>query len=164
MNLHAKWFDVSKDKKVFLKVPKNYKVVKDSWEVPLMLFSPMSPKGGRASIVVMPTPYKFPNIKEDILRKHEGDYRDGRERYLSKRGGKSIKYFPYNVEKWKGVEQVHTIGYQYTMNNILFTEKSFHFQCNDQFFMMKSLYREESFKNQESKIKNIIKSFKCGNK
>ena len=161
MSTHAKWFDVSKKNSVFLEVPRNYRVLKDKWGVPLMLFSPKSPKGGRISLSVMPTPYSFKNIDSKTLKKKQSEYKDGRERYLSKINGKSVKYFPYEVQKWKDVKEVHTIGYQFNLKNVLYTENSFYFQCNDQFFVLKSLYREKSFKNQKKNINSLIKSFRC---
>lgn len=162
--IQAKWFDVSKKNKVFLSVPNNYTVLKDKWGVPLMLFSPKSPKGGRISLTVMPTPYSFKKINSKELKKRQNEYREGRERYLSKMNGSSVKFFPYEVQKWSDVKEVHTIGYQFNLKNVLYTENSYYFQCNDQFFVMKSLYRENSFGKKRSEILSMIKSFRCSTK
>mgnify|MGYP003665797845 CR=1 FL=1 len=162
MNLHAKWFDVSKKVRVFLNVPNNYTILKDKWGVPLMLYGPKSPKGGRISLSVMPTPYTVKKFDKKELKSTQGEFREARKRHLSKVNGEAVKFFPYEVKKWKGVKEVHTIGYQFKLKNILYTENSFYFQCNNQFFVMKSLYRENSFGDQRDSINNLVSSFKCG--
>lgn len=143
-------------------VPNKWKGFKGVLEVPLALMSPkVEGKKGRISIGVYPLNVWGIDFDEKELENTQEKYKKGREKYLSKRKGKVVEFFPYKLLKWNKEYRVHSIGYRYTMNSIPYVERSYYLNCQSQIFSIKLLYREEEYRSQAGKIDDVLSSFRC---
>jgi hypothetical protein len=155
----AEWIKL-KHGQVRVKLPEQWQAMKDMLGMPLVVVGPMK-ESGRPTITITPTNIHDIGFKKELMQKDYPAYREGRLSWLKDMGGESVGIFPYQMEKWPHIPEVHHYGHSYVLNNIHYVEHSYYFTCEKQIYHVKSLYRAEEFKGEEAKIESVAKSFEC---
>jgi hypothetical protein len=141
-------------------IPKTWQAAPNLFGVPLILLGPEK-YGRRPVISVVPTQLKNLKFDSEGLNKDAGGYRDGRENWLKKVGGKSIEYFPYARERWSKYSESQTIGYRYKIGENEFIEYSYFVSCGQSFFQLKTVLSAASNSRFGKSTKKIIESLAC---
>lgn len=159
--LHAKanWIEIG-DHQVAFELPVEWKAYKDMLGAPLVVVSPIRDKG-RVTLIVSPSKIHKVDFSKEGLEKDQDNYRNGKNKWLKKVGGESLKFHPYKIEKWKNAERVHSIGVEYLLGDIHYTEHTYFFNCRGYLYNIKSLYREKEYGRDVGMIKKVIQSFNC---
>jgi hypothetical protein len=161
VNAHAKIekFDF-KEGKVRFDLPTTWQAARNFFGVPLMLLGPQ--KGDRRPVIsVVPTGIAGVSFDSASLKKDQEGYKKGRENWLTKLGGKSVEYYPYQNPKWKNTEEVHTIGYRYAVGEKEFSEMSYYVVCGGRLFQFKTVLSKTHEKIYSSVVDGIMRSFSC---
>ena len=145
---------------VSITVPKDWQSAKDLFGVPLTFLGP-EVSGGRPIVSFTPTGLHDYKFDQKSLEKNQEEFKVGRESWLQEKEGKSLKYFPYKVERRKDGVEIHQIGYSYEFNEIRFFEYSYYILCDGQLFHAKVLLRLDHEKQYQKVIEEIIGSFEC---
>ena len=156
---HAKWVQL-KRQSVFIDAPSDWVAQKDVFGMPLMWRSPKK-VNGRVILNIVPTGLKSRYSDPKELSKDQEYYRAGRRKWIKERAGEFIKFKPYQKLKWKSVRDVHTIGVEYELAGIHYSEQSYYLNCGGEFYHLKTLYRQNEWADQQNKIKGIVSTFRC---
>lgn len=142
--------------------------VKSEWvdtiglfDIPLTLSGPMI-NDVRPIISVTPTEMTKVKFAEQKDNQTNEDYQSERKRWLSTHKGSVINFYPYQKTKWDGVEEVHILGYSYSINENVYDEKTYYVLCKGRLYHLKTLVQEIHFESLKE-IEGIIRSFQCQN-
>ena len=164
-SLHAQssqWIELEKAH-VQVKLPDQWKTYEDILGMPLLLKGPTK-NGKRAVIMITPTEVIDIRFDEKSLKEKEENYQKGRLEWLKKYNGDLQKFYSYKLQSWKNVKRIHRVGMRYTLQDKVYEEFSFYFNCKKQLFHVKALYPLKEFRAQKQDILNIVKSFNCRRK
>lgn len=153
------WIELKKAK-VKMDLPKDWTAQKDLMGIPLVIYSPMK-ENGRVTISITPTGLEDLNMDKKVLSDTWGDYKNGRLKWLNRVGGRSEEIYPYKNEEWQFQKNVHHVGHRYYLSDVHYAEHSYYVTCDNQMFHIKSLYRFEEYKQQESMIESVVRTFQC---
>ncbi len=148
--------------KVSIEVPAQWQALPDYLGVPLMMMGPEL-GGGRPVISLTPTGKSYPTLKPNELDRNQGDYRDGREAWLSRRGGRSLAYLPFRSEKI-GTSEFNSIGYRYVLGPDLkneYVEASVYVVCRGKLYHLSTLMRAAHENQYSTQIDRVVRSFAC---
>jgi hypothetical protein len=143
-----------------VEIPKGWQEIEGLFGMPYFLLGPRR-DGARPVLSVTPTGIHNARFDEKALGKSEATYREGRERWLKKRGGTALEYFPYRKESWSGGIEVHGIGFRYRLGGIVFAEMSYYLVCKSRLFHLKTLLRESQLVAYEKVARQAVESFSC---
>ena len=160
------WIELERARVSFDK-PHEWKTFKKLLGFPLVLTSPQKNKA-RIVIGITPSDIKdYPFVKNNEPNSFQDNaktYKNDAKKWMSNKSGMIKEFFPYKKEKWKNTGDVHHYGFRYNLGEIAFVEHSYYLLCQKQLFHIKTLYRENEFKKDEGKIKNVLNSFNCQSK
>lgn len=146
--------------KVQIEIPELWQEVTGLFGVQLSLLGPK--KNSHRPVVMIDatdfSKYKFDKV---ALKKNEREYRTGKEEWLAKMKGKSISYFPYEVQNRSKDQVIHQVGLQYEIDGKKFVEKSYYVHCGQNLFHLKSLNLLEDDKDYKDDIEKIVSTFSC---
>jgi hypothetical protein len=153
----AKSYDID-GAKFSMPVKSGWQDPEDLFGMPLTILGPEQ-DGARPVITVTPTTVA-PSFDSKKLA-DDREYKEGREAWLAKKGGKAIRYFPYAAEKWGKSVEVHSMGYEYTLNDHQFSEKTYFAMCKGKLFHLKSLIRQDQEKEFGEAVEATVRGFTC---
>jgi hypothetical protein len=145
---------------VELNVPENWQTTKDLFGMPLQILGPFE-NGSRPVIAITPTGIAVEKLDANKIAKEQKDYSAGRQKWLSKYGGKAIEFYPYKEEKWGNGTVVHSIGYRYQLAGNEFSERSYFAICSGKLYHLKTLLRKAHETAYGDAVNGIVKSFRC---
>lgn len=146
--------------KIRIDPPEKWADSENLYGIPLVLVAPET-QGFKPNLSVMPTGMTEVPIGTGNEAALQKAYRDARETWLSRMGGKSLQYYPYHAEKWAGIDTAHVFGYRYQLKDQEFLERSYYAVCGKKLYHLKALM----LKRQEAAIgktmEAAIRSFQC---
>ncbi|WP_127716576.1 hypothetical protein [Halobacteriovorax sp. HLS] len=151
-----------KNDKISLHYPSNWQFAYNFLSTPLTLFGPVK-DGRRPVISINNSSVKNFSFDKKNLSENQDSYKSGRLKWLKKNNGKFVRFSGYRISKWKNINEVHSIGYSYTIEKDLFLEKSYFFNCNGNLFNINTLMTWEQNKRHGKEIKKILTSLECLN-
>lgn len=155
----ATWVKLRKAE-VGFHLPDKWNHYKDMLGLPLVFVSPSKEKQ-RITVSVTPTGLKDIPMNPKALKDQQNGWFSGRRKFVSKFKGKITGTYPYSLEKWKHLPEVHAIGYKYMVGEKQFVSHSFYFYCKEQLFHMKSLYEQNIYAKGIDTVEKIGNSIRC---
>jgi len=148
------------DGQIKIDVPKGWQDAKNLFGVQLTLLGPQKYKN-RPVILIDGANFGKITFDEKSLKKNEDEYKQGREKWISKYNGRSFEYFPYEVRKISAGMNIHTVGYRYEIAGTQFIEHSNYIQCGDKLYNVKSVVLTEENDTYRTQINELVKNFSC---
>lgn len=146
---------------VNFELPDNkWKFYKDMLGLPLVLVSPME-ESQRVTISITPTGVDNIPLDPKKLKSEQNAWFLGRKRFVDKFKGEITKKFDYQTLKTAHLDEVHKIGYQYSVEDKLFESYSFYFYCDKLLYHVKSLHEARLFPAAKSSIDKFFNTLNC---
>ncbi len=104
------------------------------------------------------------NIKfnQDMNKKHSKIYFDNKRNYVNSKAGKLLQQFPYKNFKLPGTDNSHSVGVEYSFNNLITKENSIFHNCNGHIWHLKvTTFKNQHLNNTENDLETIKRSFSC---
>jgi hypothetical protein len=115
----------------------------------------------RAVISITPAPTAPTSVfNSRELEVFQDSYRFGREDWLRKVGGSSVRYLPFRDEIYKNIK-MHRIGYRYRLHGEEFIEHSVFAECPGQILHIKALLPAERQAADEADFEQMLRSLNC---
>lgn len=154
LTLHAKsvnWKDVS----FKIKVPEDWREVKDFYGIPVTLLGPsVSPKP-RAVIQIIPTDLPPAKMSESEAKVFGEKYAEGRKKWINDQSGEIYDILPGKFEKDRLIA-----GVNYRINQKSYLERTYYVNCRKRLFHLKIILNFEN-RNELPESESIVRSFEC---
>ena len=148
------------DQNISMLYPDNWQFAYNFLSTPLTLFGPVK-SNKRPVISITNSAIRNFSFNKKSLSKNQKSYKDGRLKWLKKNKGKFVRFSGYRITKWDKINEVHSIGYSYTIANELYLEKSYFLNCNKTLYNITTLMTWEQNKEHGTQIKKMISSINC---
>lgn len=155
----ATWVKLRKAE-VGFSLPAKWNHYKDMLGLPLVFVSPRI-NAQRITVSVTPTGLNDIPMDPKTLKKEQNGWFSGRRKFVSTFKGAITGTFPYSLEKWKHIPEVHAIGYKYKVADKHFVSHSFYFYCKEQLFHVKSLYEQNVYTKGLDTVESIGNTLRC---
>lgn len=146
--------------KVKLSVLKGWQEARQLFGVELTFLGPMKAEN-RPVVTIDMTDFSNFKFNEKSLKKNEEDYKEGREKWLSKYHGRSVDFFPYEVKKTSSSLTAHMIGFRYEMGGKIFSERSVYMTCGKNLYHIKTLLLTDEEASYKEELDQLIDNFNC---
>ncbi len=153
-------------------VPSDWQAIDDFAGLPLAILGPDENilNDSRPIITVVDSGVKA-EIDPKVLEKEQGDYEMGRREWLKEYDGKALKFYPYKQIKFSKVQDVHQIGFEYSLGEAEdsrapassneFAENSYYLTCDGKFFFIKTVIKKSKMEKYNKTMDAILNSFDC---
>ncbi len=149
-----------RENNIKLHTPKQWQVAKNFLGGEVTLLGPVKNKR-RPIIMLKYIPLKNYFIDENRLEETQEKYQAGRIKWLKKNKAKLNGFVQYKKNNWKKKRDVHTIGYSYTANNLVYIEMNYFFKCEEQVFNLSTLMTQEQLKTNLKTVQNFFDAVDC---
>jgi hypothetical protein len=159
VSAEEKSFNIGKSK-VSLHIPKGWQHAFNFMKTPLTLFGPIE-NGRRPVISIDHTNPLGLSLDKNKFQSNQNTYKSERLKWLKKNKGKVVRFTSYRISNWKNLQNVHSIGYSYTVKDVLFLEKAYYFICNEELFNVSTLITWDQNKSLGKEFKKVLSSLNC---
>lgn len=152
-----------KNQNVFLTVLPTWQTAPNFLSSSLTLFGPF--ENGKRPIIML-TESSVTDYILDIKVEKKGlnKFRSGRKKWMKKNKATLLKFYPYEVENWTYVKNIHTTGFEYMMLGTHYLESHYYLRCNSEIFHLSTLKTKQQNKLYRKEIKKILSSLRCSTK
>jgi hypothetical protein len=157
---YSKSIELKKNgKSIFVEDKKNWKLGKDLFGMPFILFSPRD-NGQRSNISFTDTGARLElDFKE--LQKNQDSFKSHKKEWASTVGAEIKSFSSYKTSLNKYGHRIHQIGLNYLFKEKSYQESSYYIECRGKIIFSKSLRLTESSQH-EKDFNDYIQNLDCG--
>lgn len=148
------------DTKFNVSVPSQWQAAPGLYGAELALLGEITDKK-RPVIMIDRIPLDDFNFDKDELTDSYENFKAGRRKWFKKNFATEKEFFPYAVESWNHIKEVHKLSYSYVMLNKTYVEKYYFFNCEGKMFNVHTLATIEQDKKEKKTLKGILNSLNC---
>jgi hypothetical protein len=149
------------DYKINLEVPKDWKIERDLYGMPLTVLGPER-NGERAVLNIQHTPLRQFRFDHKLIQATQDQYFAGRKEWLEDLDNtRFISEIPY--EKLSANPRVDgfQLGFRYEMRGQEFEERSIQIVCNERMYFVKTLYSSKEPAADKKALADIVQKLNC---
>jgi hypothetical protein len=163
----GKKYDVS-GANLRIEVPSGWRADQGLLGAPLTVLGPY--KDGARPVVIVSNTVVSESTEFDLkaLESSQDDYRRGREAWLSGRNGYSLRFVPFRAEKWPGMKQVVSRGFEYEIGSLHSLETTYYALCGGRLWNFKTVVPVPSSRrpasepsDEETALAKLLKEATC---
>jgi hypothetical protein len=146
---------------VSVELPQGWRAFTETFGIPLQILSPEGPVK-RAVVSLSFTKTAGGTSFDDVaLKKRQSEYEKGRRRWLTKRGGRVLRFLPFRSMKLSSGVEARRIGYQYQLGGQDFEEEMLLSTCRENLVFVNTLLPLVLRAERGPEMETLLESLSC---